>query len=137
MNPEKITEWLRGSPAFENAPDEAIAELSNSFTERKIAAGKPVVCEGDNGGEFYLLASGSATVSAEKGGEETYLGNISVGGIFGEIASLTGGRRMASVVAAEDCLVLAMPQDVFQAAVKAHPELATSVLKSLERYLVP
>jgi len=137
MNPEKITEWLRASPAFADAPEEAIAELSNSFTERKIATGKPVVCEGDSGGEFYLLASGSATVTAHKGGDETYLGNISVGGIFGEIASLTGGRRMASVVAAEDCVVLAMPQEAFQAAVKAHPELATSVLKSLERYLVP
>ena len=137
MDIEEITSWLRGSAAFQDAPDEAISELSSGFTERHVAEGNPIVCEGEHGGEFFLLASGSATVSAEKNGEQKHLGNISRGGIFGEIASLTGGRRMASVTAAEDCVILAMPQESFQAAVKKHPALATSVLSSLERYLIP
>jgi CRP-like cAMP-binding protein len=137
MDKENIADWLRASAAFKDAPEEAIVELTGAFTERPVNAGQAVVCEGDSGGEFFLLASGSLTVAAGKGGEEKYLGNISTGDTFGEIASLTGGRRLASVTAAEDSLLLALPQEAFQSTVHKYPGLAEAVLRSLERYLLP
>ncbi len=137
MDQQTITGWLRGSAAFKGAPESAIAELASAFTERPIASGEPVVCEGDTGGEFFLLGSGSLAVAAEREGEQRYLGNISVGDTFGEIASLTGGRRMASVTASEDSILLVLAQDVFQSTVHKYPGLAESVLRSLERYLMP
>lgn len=137
MDKEMIADWLRASAAFKDAPEEAIAELTGAFTARPVKAGQAVVCEGDSGGEFFLLASGSLKVKADKGGEEKYLGNISTGDTFGEIASLTGGRRLASVTASEDSLLLALPQADFQSTVHKHPGLAEAVLRSLERYLLP
>ncbi|MFP6879130.1 MAG: cyclic nucleotide-binding domain-containing protein, partial [Roseibacillus sp.] len=90
MDKETISNWLHNSNAFANAPHEAITELSAAFTEKKAASATPIICAGDSGTELYMLASGSATVTAGKDGEQCYLGNISTGDIFGEIASLSG-----------------------------------------------
>jgi len=137
MDTDQIASWLRTSAAFKEAPEAAIQELTAAFKQRTVAKGEAIVCEGDSGGEFFLLAAGSLTVAAEKGGEERYLGNISVGDTFGEIASLTGGRRLASVTAAEDSILLSLPQTAFQSTVRKHPGLTEAVLRSLERYLLP
>ncbi len=128
---------MRDSSAFANAPGEAITELSAAFTEKKAASATSIICAGEPGMTLYILASGSATVSAGKDGEQCYLGNISTGDIFGEIAPLSGGRRMASVTAAEDCVLLELNADVLQDVLHKHPLLAESVLNSLERYLLP
>jgi CRP-like cAMP-binding protein len=137
MDKEKISNWLCSSSAFANAPGEAITELSAAFTEKKAASGTPIIREGDPGMTLYILASGSATVTAGQEGEQCYLGNISTGNIFGEIAPLSGGRRMASVTAAEDCILLELNPDVFQDTIHKYPLLAESVVHSLERYLLP
>lgn len=137
MDKDTIASWLRASAAFRDAPDEAIEELTAAFSQKTVTAGQAVVCEGDSGGEFFLLASGSLTVAATKSGEKRDLGNISPGDTFGEIASLTGGRRLASVTATEDSVLLSLPQAAFQSTVRKHPGLTEAVLRSLERYLLP
>ena len=137
MDKETISNWLRQSSAFANAPLEAITELSAAFTEKKAAASTPIIREGDPGMTLYILASGSATVTAGKEGQQCYLGNISTGDIFGEIAPLSGGRRMASVTAAEDSILLELNPEVFRNTLHEYPALADSLLESLERYLLP
>ena len=137
MDEEKISNWLRDSSAFANAPQEAIAQLSAAFTEKRIPAGAQIIREGDSDLALYLLASGSATVTSGQAGEQAYLGNISAGNLFGEISPLSSGRRMASVSAAEESLLLELNPDVLADVLREYPLLERSLLDSLERYLAP
>lgn len=138
MDQAQIIGWLRGSAAFSGADEQTLVELAAAFrNERAVAAGTEIVHEGEIGDDFYLVAKGSMKVVAEKDGEERYLGNISTGETFGEIASLTGGRRLATVRATEDSTLLILHQKDFQDLLHHHPALAETVLRSLERYLLP
>lgn len=138
MDQAQIIDWLRGSAAFSSADDDTLKQLAAAFgPERKVPEGSEIVHEGELGDDFYLVAEGSMKVLAEKDGEERYLGNISTGETFGEIASLTGGRRLATVRACEDSVLLILPQKDFQEILHGQPALAESVLRSLERYLLP
>jgi CRP-like cAMP-binding protein len=137
MDKETISTWLRDSSAFADAPVEAITQLSAAFTEKRAAAGTRIIREGDSDVALYLLGSGSATVSAGNAGEQCYLGNISTGQLFGEISPLSSGRRMASVTASEEALLLELNPDVLAEVLRQHPLLEKSVLDSLERYLAP
>ena len=135
MNQETISDWLRESSALGSAPESAITQLSDAFTEKRIPAGLSIIREGDPGITLYFLASGSATVTTSQAGEQTYLGNISKGQLFGEIAPLSSGRRMASVCAAEESVLLELDPEVLQKVLREHPLLEKSLLASLDRYL--
>ncbi len=74
MDKETISNWLRDSSAFANAPHEAITKLSAAFAEKKAASSTPIICEGDPGMTLYILASGSATVTAGKDGQQCLFG---------------------------------------------------------------
>ncbi|MCH2061838.1 MAG: cyclic nucleotide-binding domain-containing protein [Verrucomicrobiales bacterium] len=137
MDQETISNWLRDSSAFGNAPEEAIGQLSAAFTEKRIPAGLSIIREGDPGLALYFLASGSATVTAGEDGEQSYLGNISRGQLFGEIAPLSSGRRMATVTAAEESVLLELDPEALTEVLREHPLLEKSLLDSLERYLTP
>ncbi|MCP4847034.1 MAG: cyclic nucleotide-binding domain-containing protein [Verrucomicrobiaceae bacterium] len=137
MDKETISSWIRNSSAFTGAPAEAITQLSAAFTEKRAAAGTWIIREGDDDAALYLLASGSATVFVSNAGEQRYLGNISTGQLFGEISPLSSGRRMASVTASEECLLLELNPDVLKGILRKYPLLEKSVMDSLERYLAP
>ena len=137
MDKKIISNWLRDSSAFADAPVEAITQLSDAFTEKRVPAGTQIIRQGDSEIALYLLASGSATVTAGQGGEACYLGNISAGNLFGEISPLSSGRRMASVAAAEESVLLELNPDVLAEVLREYPLLERSVLNSLERYLAP
>jgi len=137
MDTETISNWLRNSNAFADAPAEAITQLSGAFTEKRAAAGTLIIREGDSDAALYLLASGSATVSVSNDSEQCYLGNISTGQLFGEISPLSSGRRMASVSASEESLLLELDPDVLAEVLRKYPLLEKSVMDSLERYLAP
>ena len=135
MNQERISDWLRESSALGSAPEAVISQLSEAFTEKRIPAGLSIIREGDPGITLYILASGSATVTTSQAGEQTYLGNISKGQLFGEIAPLSSERRMASVCAAEESVLLELDPELLQKVLREHPLLEKSLLASLDRYL--
>jgi len=135
MNQETISAWLRESSALGSTPESVISQLSEACTEKRIPAGLSIIREGDPGITLYILASGSATVTTSQAEEQTYLGNISKGQLFGEIAPLSSGRRMASVCAAEESVLLELDPEVLQKVLREHPLLEKSLLASLDRYL--
>ena len=135
MNQETISDWLRESSALGSAPEAVISQLSETFTEKRIPAGLSIIREGDPGITLYILASGSATVTTSQTGEQTYLGNISKGQLFGEISPLSSGRRMASVCAAEESVLLELDSEVLKKVLHEHPLLEKSLIDSLDRYL--
>lgn len=97
-------------------------------------AGATVFRQGDFGDTMYLVESGKLELRRD-GQHITFL---EPGAIFGEMAILGEGLRVATVQAVEDSLLLAIHEDAVEALVTSFPEaLANLERLVLERQRVP
>lgn len=96
---------------------------------QQIRKGDVIIREGDQADTVYQLMSGSADVSVNGVG----VGDIFEGEIFGAMAVFTGEPRNATVIAREDCQLLAIPKAQFVDLVRAQPETAISLLDNMSR----
>ena len=102
---------------------EAIGRVGSSvsFTE-----GDSVFSAGDQGDAMYVIVDGQARV--EVGGRSHM---IKPGEVFGEMALLAPGPRMATVQAAGTLTALRVPAEAFQDFLLGHPRVALSIMKQL------
>jgi CRP-like cAMP-binding protein len=89
------------------------------------------VTTGQRGSEVLIVLSGTASCLVG-GVEETRFGP---GDFFGEVATLDGGPRTATVVASTEMDVLVLSAVEFETMVKCSPEVAHRVLKSMAHRL--
>jgi CRP/FNR family cyclic AMP-dependent transcriptional regulator len=90
----------------------------------KVPAGTELVKEGEIGHEFYLIASGSATV--KRGGRK--IAGLGPGDYFGEMALLDRGPRTATIVSDEPSELILLGQREFMAVLDQVPLLAHKLL---------
>ncbi len=79
-----------------------------------VAAGERIFAQGEPGDAAYILNKGRVVIFQHHDGHRVELGSVGAGEIFGEMAVIDGGRRMATAVAAEDCVLARVPMPVFQ-----------------------
>ncbi|MEZ4335271.1 MAG: cyclic nucleotide-binding domain-containing protein [Sandaracinaceae bacterium] len=120
-------EALRRAALFATFRDEDLAQLGHALARRDVRAGGTIVREGDRGRAMFLLARGRAHV--ESGGID--LGALGPGEVFGEIALIVGTTRTASVIADEDCVLMVLDQEAFEAFAVEHPTLALGMLRHI------
>jgi NTE family protein len=113
---------------FSLVPTAALAALAGVMRERDYSAGEVVIRAGEPGAALFVVADGAVSVDA--GGRTVMLGP---GKVIGELALLAAGPRSATVVAAEDTLLLELSRDDFDLAMADHPELSTGVIRYLVR----
>jgi MFS family permease len=104
---------LREAPLFTmlNAP--VLEDLARALALVEVSAGETVVCEGEPGDQYFVVASGRLDVSMSG----AYLGTIRPGDGFGEIALLHDGVRTATVTATSDVTLYALERAPFLEAV--------------------
>jgi CRP/FNR family cyclic AMP-dependent transcriptional regulator len=91
---------------------------------RLYVDGQRIFNQGDPGDAAYIVQEGRVGIYLRPGDtdEEVELGTIELGGLFGEMAVIDGGQRMASAVALGKTVLLRVPKDVFEAKMgKADP----------------
>jgi hypothetical protein len=113
--PRRQVALLRGVPMFGQLPMTTLEEVACRMTPRTIAAGTPIVREGEEGETFYVLSSGSVEVSQH--GEPLH--RLEPGESFGEIALLRHVPRTATVRAVDEVEVMVLERDAFLAVVAA------------------
>jgi CRP-like cAMP-binding protein len=86
---------LKTIPLFSSLSDKALDTLSVFASETSVSTGKRLVHEGDYSYDLIVIETGTADVI--KGGE--VIGALGPGDVFGEMGMLSGGRRMADVIA--------------------------------------
>ncbi|MBI2236090.1 MAG: cyclic nucleotide-binding domain-containing protein [Magnetospirillum sp.] len=74
-----------------------------------VPAGTVVFAQGEPGNAAYLLHSGSISMRQAAYGQMVELDIITPGEVFGEMAVLGGGTRLAAAVAVEDCVISRIP----------------------------
>ena len=91
-------------------PGELLAKLAGRMEREQLAAGSPVVSEGDHDKRFYVLLSGLLTVSQADLGARRML---RPGDYFGEVALAMDVPRTASVRAMTPVTVASCDQATF------------------------
>lgn len=113
-------ELLRRVPFLAPLPEPALTQLAGALIPVHVAAGEPLVRQGDAGDRFYVVERGE--VVADIDGRVIH--EDGPGYFFGEIALLRDEPRMATVSARTDVELLALERDEFLATVTGHAESA-------------
>ena len=71
----------------------------------RVGRGETVFVQGDHGDSAFLLEAGRITIRQVIDGRALELDAVEPGEIFGEMAVLDGGRRLATATAAQDSVV--------------------------------
>ena len=112
--------------------DTTLAELLAATREVRYAAGDTIVSELETGADVFVVVSGRAEVYVEpRRGERKLLRMLGPSGAFGEMSSLTGGLRSATVRALETVDVLVIPDAVFDHLRERRPEVALALTRTL------
>jgi CRP-like cAMP-binding protein len=128
----ELRELLRAVDFLAPLDDETLDELAAAARRARFVAGQRIVSELETGADVYVLARGSAEVVVEpRRGERKVLRALAPGAAFGEMSSITGGLRSATVVATTDCELLVIADATFDRLRARRPEVALVLLRTL------
>jgi CRP-like cAMP-binding protein len=91
-------------PFFAGLPEHELEAVAGVASELEVAAGDPLVIEGDFGHTLFAIESGTAEVAKDG----LAIDAVGPGDVVGEIAILKSGRRTASVVATTPLVAIAL-----------------------------
>jgi CRP-like cAMP-binding protein len=124
----KIVNLLYQVPAL-HVPDMSLMEdVASRVTPMQYRAGGEIICEGEEGDRFYVIASGTVQVSMSG----YPIGDLGPGGSFGERALLRNARRSATVTAVTDTSLLTLSRSDFLSATQGGPQRGERVGRSAE-----
>jgi CRP-like cAMP-binding protein len=106
---------LTALPLFAGVPRSRLETAVSAATEVPVAAGTDVVRQGETAEWFYIIVSGTFTVSEVQtpGAAPVELRQLGPDQVFGEIGLLYRTVRTATVTANTDGLLLALDRDNF------------------------
>jgi CRP-like cAMP-binding protein len=112
--------------------DAALRELAARAKVARFRPGERIVSELEAGADVYVVLEGRAEIFVEpSAGERQVLGELGEGGAFGEMSSLTGELRSASVEARAETTVLVIADADFDRLRERRPEVARALVKIL------
>jgi CRP/FNR family transcriptional regulator, cyclic AMP receptor protein len=124
---DDLVHLLRRVPLFASMTDAAYQHVAALTESQSVPAGRTITSQGEEGDAFYVIASGTADV---RQGDRS-IASLRPGDFFGEIALIDGRPRTATVVAAEDLVLLRIARDAFLRLIDEQPATRHGVLMAL------
>ncbi len=116
---------------FQDMPEPEQRALAETATAQLYSMGENLIFEGDTGSDLFVVARGEVVaITQNPNGETVELARIGVGHLFGELSLLTGVRG-ATIVAAEETVVLRIGHDEFRHIVSNVDGLGEALLTKL------
>ncbi|MEO8697798.1 MAG: cyclic nucleotide-binding domain-containing protein [Acidimicrobiales bacterium] len=131
MSVTNIDQLSGDSTLFAGLSKKELKAIGRLLTPVKVPQGTVLTREGDLGREAMFIASGTASV--ERDGMK--VATLGPGEFFGELALLTGARRMAMVTADTDMVVAALSRQEFASLLDTSPTIAQKILVDAVRRL--
>ena len=123
-----LTEQMSRCALFQDLSDEELRRVAYRMDQDRFPGKTQILKEGEEGmGFFFVVLDGSARVNQH--GKE--VATLQVGDFFGEITSLNGGPRTASVTTLEPLWVLRLTDSNFRAFLEDHPAVTFRILEKV------
>jgi CRP-like cAMP-binding protein len=115
---------LVASPLFQDFSDDELLAFIQGLRLLSFAPGDVIVTEGEPGQSLFILTTGAVKVFVRDGtGHSVGLCLLGEGSFFGEISTLSGRPRSATVTAAAHCELLEMDRSTLDAIAARHPRV--------------
>ncbi len=102
---------------------EDLRDILDSAEIVTVNAGKPVITEGEDGDDIFVIRQGSMVVEKSVGGKPVFLNYLPAGSYVGEMALIGGGLRTATVRAAIKSEVIRLQGGAFRKLLSDKPQL--------------
>jgi signal transduction histidine kinase len=131
----EIVRRLAETSLFGGLAEAELRRLARLGALERLAPGDLLIREGEPAEAMYLVLSGELAVTKRSGRSEIPLDQVGPGSLQGDIASLEGGRRLASVRAVTAAEVVRIPIDAVRALLASGPDVALSIIGTALRRL--
>ncbi|WAM26098.1 cyclic nucleotide-binding domain-containing protein [Myxococcus sp. NMCA1] len=130
-------ESATGLPILSQVSRETFVALLEVLHVRAFFPGQTVVEEGTPGASMFALVEGLAdVVRALEDGQRRSVGTVTPGDFFGELALISEGPRLATVVATERAVLLELTRQHMEAVAAQHPDVTAVVDAFYRRRMV-
>jgi small-conductance mechanosensitive channel/CRP-like cAMP-binding protein len=118
---------LERAELFESLSHDESLRLASEVTLERFGRGERIIAEGDVGECFYIIVSGTASVSVcGIDGKLVAVSELQPGAVFGEMSLLAGGSRTASVFATSDIVIARIGKEALSHLLAVRPDLLES-----------
>ena len=114
-------------PLFAGLSRDELERVASWLDVRHAHPGERVCGEGSPGYSFFVIESGTASVTSDGGAART----LGPGDFFGEIALMETGRRTATVTASSQLEFFALWGGDFRLLEREQPEVAESIRQAV------
>ena len=123
-----ITQAMKKCALFQDLTDKELRKVADEMAEDHFPGKTGILKEGEEGmGFFFVVLDGQARVNQH--GRE--VATLKTGDFFGEITSLQGGPRTASVTTIEPLWVLRLTDSNFRTFLEGHPKVTFRILEKV------
>jgi len=124
---------LGKSEVFRDIEPALLARLGETTVSLVYSPGEEILRQGDPGTELYVLDRGhvEVVVAGGENGSPVTAYTLDPGAVFGEAAFLTGGRRVATIVALTECEALSIPRSALHHLLDKNRHLSETLTKVL------
>ena len=137
MAPVPEAEAPGALPILSHLGREAFVALLEALDVRAYFPGQAVVEEGTAGASMFALVEGRADVLRTlEGGARKAVGTVTPGDFFGELALVSEGPRLATVVTTERTVLLELTRERMEAVAARHPQVGAAVEAFYRRRMV-
>ena len=126
---------LASVPLFSQLSRKDLVRIGRAVVERNYKKGETIVKEGDQAVAFFMVVKGKVEVTCGLAAKKQKLNDLGPGAVFGEMALLDGGPRVATVRATEETECLVLSRWDFVAELRTNPQVAVGMLPILSRRL--
>jgi CRP/FNR family transcriptional regulator, cyclic AMP receptor protein len=124
-----VEDTIAKVPMFAQMPAKERKHLAASFKERTFPAGTVISEAGQEGVGFFIIDSGTASVTVDGKLRRT----LRSGDFFGEMALIEDWIRTATVTADSDLRCYGLTAWEFRPMVQTHPDVAWALLVTMAR----
>lgn len=128
---------LPSIPIFSELGRAAFIALLNRLVAKRVEAGELIIREGEEGNSMYALVQGRVVVfKHDEKREKVKLAVLGSGEIFGEMALISGSRRVASVAAVTPCELLVISRSEYEKLVQQYPSIKKALMSFYRKRLL-